>query len=197
MDFTKLLKNGQPQKPSAVRGISLDSLSIGLQTGLIPASKQNQVMGRHYFVPVSPYFENSGFKDSRLPGYVNFNLDEALEAATAYAGHHARARFLEKYLGFEPNWLEQTGDDVEKIMTNLVERQEISEEKAVRIAESAVGRKGVLIFPTPELFKDIHFRPGKQSGYITFSASGGIDVQYISGIIPLGENEKIILETLK
>jgi len=200
MDFKKLLKNGMPANPIAVRGISLDSLSLALNPPyLIPPSKETGLIGRHYFVPISPNFEASGL--SLKEGYTLLNEGEALEEAKKYASYHAKARFLERILGFEkePEWLKHIdpSSNPEEFAYYLVHDNGLSEEKAMRIAEVIVKREGVLLFPDKSLFDNNMYRPGKKSGYITIISGGGIDIDSISGIVPLGKEEKYILESLK
>ena len=200
MDFAKLLKNGMPESPLAVRGISLDSMDLALHPPyLIPPSKQNSLIGRHYFVPISPNFEESGLM--REEGYALFDQESAIQEASDYALYHARSRFLERMLGFkeEPAWLKQISPDAdpEQIAHNLATENGLSEEKAERIANVTMGRRGLLLFPQASLFEKHSYRPGKQSGYITIVSNGGIDVENIYSLIPLGKEEKYILESLK
>ena len=73
MDFKQLLKNAMPKYPLAVRGISLDSMDLALHPPyLIPPSKQNRLIGRHYFVPISPNFEEAA--QNLIASAPNFSI---------------------------------------------------------------------------------------------------------------------------
>mgnify|MGYP001569768541 CR=1 FL=1 len=200
---------------AAVHGTSIESLQSAFQAGVLPgATEPDPVMrpGAFYFMAVNGHFPFDKIPD--LDGdireyYEESDLGYAVEDVSGYAEMAGTSHRLLTILGAP---LSSNATDAIRVITNYGKPKPInidlrqslpiilalagSKEKLDQAVQDARGRKGIVLGIKPDIFEK--YTPSVGDNYDLKIETGdeGFPLEYISGILAIGEEEQQYFEEL-
>lgn len=176
----------------AFHGTTIEAIQYLSQHGTMPHS---QFYGREfYYAQLNPKSRKE----------VDFDYESQLEHAEFYAEWNVWKYYVLERIGFVPSnmsgfmymEIDGQGDRLYKEFLEEAAEHGISEETIRKLIEEAQNsRKGVVVTLSKRVKKD--FKETKvDTDQRSISAPSGLPIEYITGIEPLGEYERGILEEM-
>lgn len=180
------------RNPLMLHGTSVEAISVLYKEKVLLPCQNGKIKGQLYFTPITINLSRTGNIPDGLRGY--YTKSEAFSSAKIYAEINARTHYLERQIGFLPEWWYDAVNTKDNIQRFFRECNGYSITEAKEFVDKIWLRKGVILEPCPILFNDFPCVPGDDPTTIAVKCPNGLPQRYVRRLLPLGVIERAFLK---